>query len=412
MGNCRCRPGGCTCCASPQAEEVAALRLRAEAAERKVEALQNCHSDLPNPNCGCLSCTAVVVDGLQREAETQRERADEIEAGAAALREAMEDAEYINGVCPVCQGLAEDHVKDGCVREAAGHHPGCTTLAALATDAGAALLERLRKAEEERDEAEGWLNDAHLGWQKRCSTAETALHKLEASVRAEAEERQRVGSVVNVTAPLSAPWNWKERCIGCIFAVRLLRAAQSLHRAWGRARAEVVKLMDQRDEAVARQLSADSDRIALLAERDALNERISDEHLCAHGARSCDACTDSWSVRARALVVERDALKGGLVEKDERLDDALNERDALRAEVERLRAERDRIQEHAKAVQHQANDRAAEVERLRDVAALAQALLERWDMDAGLGLLRVETEQWAERIHYLRAALAAKKGGG
>jgi hypothetical protein len=117
----------------------------------------------------------------------------------------------------------------------------------------AALLERLRRAEKERDEAEGWLNDAHIGWQKRCSTAENALHKLEATVRAENEERQRVGSVVHVTAPLSAPWNWKERCVGCIFAVRLLRACQSLHRAWQRASKytdkEVASILDERDAA-------------------------------------------------------------------------------------------------------------------------------------------------------------------
>lgn len=29
---------------------------------------------------------------------------------------------------------------------------------------------------------------------------------------------------------------------------------------------------------------------------------LSDDHLCGHGAQTCDACTDSWSIRERALV--------------------------------------------------------------------------------------------------------------
>lgn len=39
-------------------EALERMRQRAETAERKVADLENCHSDLPNPNCGCLACTA------------------------------------------------------------------------------------------------------------------------------------------------------------------------------------------------------------------------------------------------------------------------------------------------------------------------------------------------------------------
>ena len=48
----------------------------------------------------------------------------------------------------------------------------------------------------------------------------------------------------------------------------------------------------------------------------------------------------------------------------------------------------------------------AECERLRRVADLARALLERSDADAGLGLLRFATEEWSERVQYLRSSLA------
>ena len=60
--------------------------------------------------------------------------------------------------------------------------------------------------------------------------------------------------------------------------------------------------------------------------------------------------------------------------------------------LESLRAERDAAR--------------AECERLRRVADLARALLERSDADAGLGLLRFATEEWSERVQYLRSSLA------
>lgn len=48
-------------------------------------------------------------------------------------------------------------------------------------------------------------------------------------------------------------------------------------------------------------------------------------------------------------------------------------------------------------------------EALGRLAGVAQALLERMDMDAGLGLLRFQTHEWSERVDNLRRALREVK---
>jgi hypothetical protein len=204
-----------------------------------------------------------------------------------------------------------------------------------------------------------------------------------------------------------------------------------------------------------------------------MSQRLSSEHLCGHGAQSCDACTDSWSIRERALVEQRDALARGIaamvadgldiddpgtapvwtgkvLAKDgavlfdlarqidwrDTMAEAMRERDALRAEVARLKklvealrlqrddADRSRERNWARVATVE-----AEVERLR--AALPDDLrssgwsvavhndyringvpMTFWLLTKGDRCIKGEGLTDSDALTAARAALAATKGGG
>lgn len=76
----------------------------------------------------------------------------ELEAQAAALREALEAVEWVTlepdelPGCPFCRRTGPCWDAQG-NKEGGVHEPDCHVAAALASDAGRQLLERLRKAE-------------------------------------------------------------------------------------------------------------------------------------------------------------------------------------------------------------------------------------------------------------------------
>jgi hypothetical protein len=75
------------------------------------------------------------------------DRIEQLQAEAAALREALEKVEWIasllgNAYCPWCHTVAYD------VRK---HHDDCPRQAALAADAGRAMLEQVRALEKESE---------------------------------------------------------------------------------------------------------------------------------------------------------------------------------------------------------------------------------------------------------------------
>ena len=72
-------------------------------------------------------------------------------------------------------------------------------------------------------------------------------------VRLLAEELRLANEQIEVQAEELSGWrnahtNFASRCVGCIFAARLLRAAQSLHRAWKRERELVERYQRDHDE--------------------------------------------------------------------------------------------------------------------------------------------------------------------
>lgn len=78
----------------------------------------------------------------------------EAEAGAAAMREVLAGAAHI---------IAYEHICDGCStwgNSPSAHQRGCKYMIALTSSAGRALLERMERAERERDEAQAELDAA------------------------------------------------------------------------------------------------------------------------------------------------------------------------------------------------------------------------------------------------------------
>lgn len=140
-------------------------------------------------------------------------RAEQAEAGAAAMREAAQVV--IDGLDASCEDpyvRGEDTARD-------------VLNAALTTDAGAAMLERVRRAERALEKVNEIRNDIigrqAIGFSRHVYPLVAALE--EAGVRGAGYEKARAHVLQ--------------------FA-RLLRAAQSLHRAWRRAEQQVDALRE------------------------------------------------------------------------------------------------------------------------------------------------------------------------
>jgi hypothetical protein len=179
--------------------EVAEAQLAAVTAERDA-AVQRAEAAEANL-CDADDCLALANVGAQ----------------CAAMREALEEAQWgdhqgpVGGMCPKCEGEPGDGF---------GHFQGCIIGKALSTDAGAALLERLRKAEGDLQ----WAEAGAAAWH---DTADVLATALEAPGSGDPGARDNVENALDcVDTPLST----QDRGDALLAEVRRLRAIEAAAR--------------------------------------------------------------------------------------------------------------------------------------------------------------------------------------